>query len=196
MTYEYTDKAIAYIDKQLIERYSRLKSLVSFDELNVINEVNELYRDVYVIVKKSFLILANQVYSHTVRKKTNRELDEEWIDFILTAYDPVSKYVFDHEIDRKCARLIEAVISSDTKAQEIDVALRAMSFMCRMYADRVTDEATMQAYEDEKVKLVKWIAEMDEKTCAVCRRRNGRIYKIHSVPPDPHPNCRCRRERV
>ena len=27
MTYEYTDKMIAYIDKQLIERYSRLKSL-------------------------------------------------------------------------------------------------------------------------------------------------------------------------
>jgi len=36
MTYKYTDKAIAYIEKQLIERYSRLKSLVSFDELNVL----------------------------------------------------------------------------------------------------------------------------------------------------------------
>lgn len=43
MTYEYTDKIITYIDKQLIDRYSRLKSLVSFDELNVLNEVNILY---------------------------------------------------------------------------------------------------------------------------------------------------------
>lgn len=196
MTYEYTDKMIAYIDKQLIERYSRLKSLVSFDELNVLNEVNTLYRELYGIIKKSFLILANQVYSHTTQRKSYRDLDEEWIDYLLTGYDPVSKYVFAHEIDRKCARLIEAVISSDTKAQEIDAALRSMSFMCRIYADRVTDEATMQAYNDDGVQLVKWVAERDEKTCSICKKRDGRIYSIHLVPSDPHPNCRCQRERV
>lgn len=196
MTYEYTDKIIAYIDKQLIERYSRLKSLVSFDELNVLNEVNTLYRELYGIVKKSFLLLANQVYSHTAQRKSYRDLDEEWIDYLLTGYDPVSKYVFAHEMDRKCARLIEAIISSDTKAQEIDAALRSMSFMCRIYADRVTDEAIMQAYNDDGVQLVKWVAERDEKTCSICKKRDGRIYSIHLVPPDPHPNCRCQRERV
>lgn len=196
MTYEYTDKIIAYIDKQLIEKYSRLKSLVSFDELNVLNEVNTLYRELYGIVKKSFLILANQVYSHTTQRNSYRDLDEEWIDYLLTGYDPVSKYVFAHEMDRKCARLIEAIISSDTKAQEIDAALRSMSFMCRIYADRVTDEATMQAYNDDGVQLVKWVAERDEKTCSICKKRDGRIYSIHLVPPDPHPNCRCQRERV
>ena len=196
MTYEYTDKVITYIDKQLIERYSRLKSLVSFDELNVLNEVNTLYRELYGMVKKSFLILANQVYSHTTQRKSHRDLDEEWINYLLTGYDPVSKYVFAHEMDRKCARLIEAIISSDTKAQEIDAALRSMSFMCRIYADRVTDEATMQAYNDDGVQLVKWVAERDEKTCSVCKKRDGCIYSIHLVPPDPHPNCRCQRERV
>lgn len=196
MTYEYTDKIIAYIDKQLIERYSRLKSLVSFDELNVLNEVNTLYRELYGIVKKSFLLLANQVYSHTTQRKSYRDLDEEWIDYLLTGYDPVSKYVFVHEMDRKCARLIEAIISSDTKAQELDAALRSMSFMCRIYADRVTDEATMQAYNDDGVQFVKWVAERDEKTCSICKKRDGRVYSIHLVPPDPHPNCRCQRERV
>lgn len=196
MTYEYTDKMITYIDGQLIERYSRLKSLASFDELNVLSEVNTLYRELYGIVKKSFLVLANQVYSHATQRKSYRDLDEEWIDYLLTGYDPVSKYVFAHEMDRKCARLIEAVIASDNRAQEIDSALRAMSFMCRIYADRVTDEAIMQAYSDDGVELVKWVAEKDASTCSVCKKRDGKIYVIDAVPSDPHPNCRCKRERV
>lgn len=196
MTYEYTDKMITYIDGQLIERYSRLKSLASFDELNVLSEVNTLYRELYGIVKKSFLVLANQVYSHATQRKSYRDLDEEWIDYLLTGYDPVSKYVFAHEMDRKCARLIEAVIASDNRAQEIDSALRAMSFMCRIYADRVTDEAIMQAYSDDGVGLVKWVAEKDASTCSVCKKRDGKIYVIDAVPSDPHPNCRCKRERV
>lgn len=196
MTYKYTDKTITYIDKQLIKRYSRLKSLVSFDELNVLNEVNSLYRELYVIIKKSFLILANQVYADSLREESDRSLDEEWVDRLLEGYDPVSKYVFSHEMDRKCARLIESIIASDNKAQEIDTALRAMSFMCRIYADRITDEAVMQAYNDEGEQYVKWVAEKDERTCSVCERRDGRIYEIGFVPNDPHPNCRCRRERV
>lgn len=196
MTYQYTDKIIAYLDKQLIERYSRLRSLVSFDELNVLNEVNALYRELYGIIKKSFLILANQVYMDSLRKKSSRSLDEEWVDALLNGYDPVSKYVFSHEMDRKCARLIEAVIASNIKTQEIDAALRAMSFMCRVYADRITDEAVMQAYNDDGEQRVRWVAEQDEKTCSVCRRRDGKIYEINNVPSDPHPNCRCRRERV
>ena len=68
MDYEYTDKVIAYIDKQLIERYSRLKSLVSFDELNVLQEVNALYREIDIIVRKAFLDLANKVYRENVHR--------------------------------------------------------------------------------------------------------------------------------
>lgn len=195
MTYEYTDKVISYIDKQLIERYSRLKSLASFDELNVLEEVNTLYREVNIIVRKAFVSLADKVYNST--KKTDfGSIDEQWVDALLNGYDPVSKYVFNHEMDRRCARLIEAVIASDSKAQEIDSALRGMSFMCRLYADRITDEATMKAYNDDGEDYVKWVSEKDERVCSVCRKRDGKIYEIGNVPKDPHPNCRCRRERV
>lgn len=195
MTYEYTDKVITYIDKQLIERYSRLKSLVSFDELNVLEEVNTLYREVTIIVRKAFVSLADKVYNST--KKTDfGSIDEQWVDALLNGYDPVSKYVFNHEMDRRCARLIEAVIASDSKAQEIDSALRGMSFMCRLYADRITDEATMKAYNDDGEDYVRWVSEKDERVCSVCRKRDGKIYEIGNVPKDPHPNCRCGRERV
>ncbi len=196
MTYEYTDEMISYIDKQLIARYSRLKSLASFDEINVLNEINEMYHEISAIVKKTFLLLANRVYSETRREKSLKSLDDEWVDNLLDGYNPVSKYVFAHEIDRKCARLIEAVIASDSKAQEIDTAMRAMSFMCRMYADIITDEAVMQAYNDDGESFIRWVAEKDEKTCSTCKRRDGQIYEIDLVPTDPHPNCRCRRERM
>lgn len=194
MTFRYTDAAVRRIDSFLIKRYSRLKSLLSIDELNVLDNVNDLYRETAQYIRQTFLTLANQVY--TDNTELNRRLDEQWLDEMLDGYDPVSKYVFTNEFDRKRARLIEAVIASSTKQQEVDAALRSMSYMCRTYADRITDEALMQAYRDSGVDRVRWVAEHDSKTCSVCKRRDGRIYPIHSVPPDPHPNCRCIRERV
>lgn len=194
MNYEYTDKVIAYIDKRLIEMYSHLKSLVSFDALNVLKEVNFLYREIGILVRKMFIKLAEKSYADNAGNI--RIIDERWLDKLLNAYDPVSKYVFTHEEDRKRARLIEALISSDTKAKEIDAALRLMSFMCRIYAVRVTDEAALQAFRDGGANRVKWIAEKDEKTCSVCHLRGGKIYEIGKLPPKPHLNCRCRYEEV
>lgn len=196
MDYEYTDKVIAYIDKQLIERYSRLKSLASFDEMNVLQEVNALYQEIDIIVHNAFLKLANKVYAENVRKTQLRSLDEQWVDTLLSAYDPVSKYVFAHEEDRKCARLIEALIASTTKTQEVDAALRSMSLMCRIYAVRVTDEAVLQAFRDDEEDLAQWVAEKDEKTCSVCHSRDGKIYELDLLPPKPHINCRCWYRRV
>ena len=196
MTFAYTDKAAATLNRQLIARYGRLKSLLSFDELNVLNEVNTVCRELYGIIRKTFVRLANRVYRDALRDGVLRDLDEEWVDAILNGYDPVSKYVFSHEYDRRRARLIESILASNDRAREIDAALRGMSFMCRVYADRITDEAVMRAYTDEGENYVRWVAERDGKTCPVCRKRDGRIYEIHAVPADPHPNCRCRRERA
>lgn len=196
MTFKYTDETIARIDKYLIERYSRLKSVLPMDELNVLTSVNSLYQEIQVYVKRAYLALANRVYADSSRTENSRRLDEQWLDEMMDEYDPVSKYVFRHEFDRKRARLIESIIASTTKTKEIDIALRAMSFMLRIYADRVTDEAVMRAYRDDGEEYVRWVAEKDEKTCSVCKRRDGHIYEIHSVPCDPHPNCRCKRMRL
>lgn len=194
--YNYTDKVISYLDKQLIDRYARLKGLVSFDELNVMQSVNGLYRELGLLVRKMFLQLAVHTYNATVKRRNLRNIDEEWVDRLLTAYDPTSKYVFTHEEDRKCARLVEALIASTSKTQEIDAAMRSMSLMWRVYAIRITDEAVLQAYEDDGEDFVRWIAEDDEKTCFVCRSRHGKVYPINRIPPKPHINCRCRYERA
>ena len=195
MDYELTDKIIAFLDKQLIGYFSRMKSTVSFDELNVMQSIDAVYKEIERLIRETFLILAENVYNATA-KNPSREIDAEWIDDILSGYDPVSKYVFTHEIDRKAARLAEAIIASDTPIKEIDAALRAMSFMMRVYAVRITDEAVLQALIDDGITRVEWIAEKDEKTCAVCHKRDGNVYPIANIPPKPHPNCRCTLRRI
>jgi hypothetical protein len=200
MPFEYTDKAVSYIDKQIIARFSKLKSVLSFDEINamtVIENVNTVYKDINKTVRKVYLQLANKLYREYVqRTKDLKSLDEEWVDAILAGYDPVTMYVFDHEIDRKAARCIETIIASKADPAEIDREMRGIAFQCRMYADRITDEAVMQAYKHDKVQKVRWRAENDTKTCKICESRDGKIYPIDKVPADPHPLCRCWRERV
>lgn len=193
--YEYADKIVKYIDNQLIERYSRLKSLASFDELNVLQSVNALYQGLDILVCKMFLSLARNAYKKTVRYDYG-SINEEWVDALLNGYDPVSKYVFSHEIDRKSARLIEAIIASTTKSKEIDAAMRSMSFMIRTYSIRITDESVLQALKDDGEKYIRWVSEKDEKTCSICRKRDSKIYAIGALPPKPHINCRCWYERV
>lgn len=200
MPFEYTDKAVSYIDKQIIARFSKLKSVLSFDEINaitVIENVNTVYKDINKTVRKVYLQLANKLYREYVqRTKDLKSLDEEWVDDILAGYDPVTMYVFNHEIDRKAARCIETIIASKADPAEIDREMRGIAFQCRMYADRITDEAVMQAYKHDKVQKVRWRAENDTKTCKICESRDGKIYPIDKVPADPHPLCRCWRERV
>jgi len=44
--YQAADKAIKLLNKHLVLRFGALKSLLNYDELNVLNRVNELFEDV------------------------------------------------------------------------------------------------------------------------------------------------------
>ncbi len=189
--YEYADKIVSYMDGILVMRFSRLKSLVSFDELNVLQAVNELYIDIDKLMRDLFLRIAGAAYQKAVRKDVGRILDETWLDEILDGYDPTSKYVYSHEFDRKRTRLIEALVASPTKAEEVRAAMRSISLMFRIYAIRVTDEATLQAIRDDGEDWIIWCSENDAKVCSICHSRNGKMYEIEHIPPKPHINCRC-----
>lgn len=188
--YKATDWIILHINRQLIHKFAQLKSLASYDEFNVIGEVNTVYADIDRLIRRSFLLIAQKSYDRFVEKNKG-SVNEIWLDMFLDSYDPTTKYVYTNEFDRKRARLIEAIIASTTKSAEIDAALRSLSFMVRVYAIRVTDEAVLQAYRDDEVELIEWDAEEDEKTCAVCAKRDGNIYEIEALPDKPHMNCRC-----
>ncbi len=50
----------------------------------------------------------------------------------------------------------------------------------------------------EEVSKEAWrsVAHLDEKTCDMCRDRNGQVFDGRHIQPPYHPNCRCRKEKV
>lgn len=192
--YELTDIAIENIRKELIRDFSKLKSLLSYDELNVMSATKAVYSKIDLYVRQMFLELMQAVYKKVTKRTC--PYNYAWLESFLLEYDEVSKYVYANEFERKRDRLAEALIASPKKNEEIDAALRYLSFMLTAYAVRVTDQVVLTAYRDIGIDAVRWKAEKDNKTCTICKHRNGHIYDIEQVPPKPHLNCRCEYEEV
>lgn len=178
------------MDKQLIRRFNQAKVQLSIDNINALEVVKSLFEDIDRLIRRILLMIAKELYDETVKER-KREIDADWIEWYLEEYDPTSKYIYVNEIDRKRARLVEAVIASDNKPGEVQAALRSVSLMGRIYAVRMTDEAVLQAYRDDGVELVEWESEDDSRVCAVCQERDGQIYTLDTLPRKPHINCRC-----
>lgn len=192
--YELTDIVIENIRKELIRDFSKLKSLLSYDELNVMSATKAVYSKIDLYVRQMFLQLMQTVYKKVTKRTC--PYNYAWLESFLLEYDEVSKYVYANEFERKRDRLAEALIASPKKNEEIDAALRYLSFMLTAYAVRVTDQVVLMAYRDMGIDAVRWKAEKDNKTCTICKHRNGHIYDIEQVPPKPHLNCRCEYEEV
>lgn len=192
--YELTDIVIENIRKELIRDFSKLKSLLSYDELNVMSATKDVYSKIDLYVRQMFLQLMQAVYKKVTKRTC--PYNYAWLESFLLEYDEVSKYVYANEFERKRDRLAEALIASTKKNEEIDAALRYLSFMLTAYAVRVTDQVVLTAYRDMGIDAVRWKAEKDNKTCTICKHRNGHIYDIEQVPPKPHLNCRCEYEEV
>lgn len=188
--YEYTDKIIRYLNKRFIRIFGNAKGMTSFDALNVIQHSHAMYEELRQITLEAFLILAKQVYKDNA-KLTLTDITTAWLLGLLSDYDPVTKYVFTNEVERKCSRFAESIIASNTKAKEIDTALRLWSAMTNQYAIEITDAACKQAYIDDNVEKVVWVTVEDERRCTECMKREGKVYDIARVPPKPHIGCRC-----
>jgi len=192
--YELTDIVIENIRKELIRDFSKLKSLLSYDELNVMSATKAVYSKIDLYVRQMFLQLMQAVYKKVTKRTC--PYNYAWLESFLLEYDEVSKCVYANEFERKRDRLAEALIASPKKNEEIDAALRYLSFMLTAYAVRVTDQVVLTAYRDMGIDAVRWKAEKDNKTCTICKHRNGHIYDIEQIPPKPHLNCRCEYEEV
>lgn len=188
--YEYTDKIIRYMNKRFIRIFGNAKGMTSFDALNVIQYSHAMYEELLQITLDALLLLAKQVYKDN-SKLSATDIATAWLLGLLSAYDPVTKYVFTNEVERKCSRFAESVIASNTKAKEIETALRLWSAMTNQYAIEVTDAACKQAYVDDGVEKVIWVTVEDERRCTECMKREGKVYDIARVPPKPHIGCRC-----
>jgi SPP1 gp7 family putative phage head morphogenesis protein len=189
--YEYADKIVSYLNGRFIEMFGKLKALSSFDELNLLHSVKELYREADELTRKMLYQIAVFAYENAEGEDISA-ITEQWLlEVVLEAYDPTTKYSYVNEVERKCSRLFESVMSSDNKAKEVDTALRYWSAMVTQYSIITTDAATLRAYTDSGISEVMWVSVKDNRRCSVCKSRDGKIYPIEDVPSKPHIGCRC-----
>lgn len=173
-----------------------------FDEMNVIQtkkHINKLYKSVYKIIKKEFVKVLNPIseviYTEALEVGFDgdiRELDEGFIEEFFEEYNPVTKYVFNNEINRKNSRLFESLVAStNERHQSYKTAENLINKQVKQYATDLEDKVAMAVYKAVGVKKVMWVAEDDHKTCGVCNALDGEIFDIKDAPPKQHYNCRC-----
>ena len=192
--YSKTDKTIAYLNKQYVRLF---RHVASFDELNVIQVSHVIYDEVLRIIEKEAARLVKVVYdSYREGAEIAGEEASAFVLLLLLAYNPVTKYVFKNELDRKRSRFAEGVIASDTPYEEVELAKRLLAKMNKQFLDDVTFDTMVKAYKDDGVERVRWITAVDDRRCAECKSRHRKIYPIDKIPPKPHWHCRCWVEKV
>ena len=161
--------------------------------------IDKLYKSVFKAVKNEFVAILNPIYAEIYDEAVAlgfdgdlRNLDEAWIEEFFDEYNPVTKYVFSNEIDRKKSRLFEALVAStEERHQSYKTAENLIIKQTKQYAIDLEDAIAKVVYEDTGVKKVMWNAEKDHKTCGVCSEMDGQIFKLYDAPPKQHHNCRC-----
>lgn len=194
--YAVADRYIRLYDKRFINLFGQLTATLHIDELNVLNSVQTLYAELDRLTRQALLLIAEESYDKCVEQHVGlsgeTEIDELFLIELLIAYNPVTKYMFTNEVDRKRARLAEAILSDlNTADKEVKQALKLWSGMFAQYAITVTDEAALKAYKDSGYTHVLWVSMLDDRRCEVCEERDGAVYPIDDVPPKPHWGCRC-----
>lgn len=150
--------------------------------------------------EEAYLDIAKKVYAD--HNGPDRIL-EAWVIGILDDYDPVVKYVFTKELERKGARLAESIIADAEYSgkdpptvnyppikQDFTRGLNYVTWQTDQFAITVEDKTVIRAFKDNGYKKIKWHTQDDEKVCKECEERNGKIYPIDKIPTK-HPNCRC-----
>jgi SPP1 gp7 family putative phage head morphogenesis protein len=188
--------------------------VMGFDSLNVVNTkkiTKEMFDRLLADNEKTYRKAADDAYSKGKKKAQSAGYTEvekaegvggEWLLCILLAYNLVTGYLYDREAERKRLRLNEQILTAreyDSREMYNDSLRRAANLwwtQTSQYGIEVVDKATLRAYKDMGVEKVKWVAELDSRTCKTCRERNGVIYELSKVPNKTHYNCRCHLEPV
>lgn len=210
--YKHLDSLLEKVKKKIRTEFNRL-GMLGFDELNVVN-TKKVTKEMFdrllsdnegmyqKAAKKAYSTAKKEAIGMGYREEESTELTAEWLEGVLLAYNLVTGYVYHKEAERKRLRLNEQILTArefdDRQLYNAGLQRTANLWWTQtsQYGIDVVDQATIQAYEDVGVKKVRWVAELDSRTCKVCRERNGVIYQLSKVPKKTHYNCRCYLEPV
>ena len=197
--YKNADLAIHRMNKRSMRRFDRLKTFQ--DELNLIREIERVYLDGASEAVTEYVGLAVRAFTEalvmcgkphgTAERLARKYMTRDWVLEVLEMTDPVTRYVFSTETERKAARLSEAVAVPTARQAEIERALRYWTKQTGQYAITIVDQAMIAAFMVAGIKRVRWNTENDSAVCPICDKLDGRVFSIQNVPPKQHYNCRC-----
>ncbi len=175
------DKRLLTYKKRVQRLFSRYHSIIQgMDELHTLNSINELYSTLKKETFEEFLLIAKDYDGMT----------EEELNEILLGYNETTEYVYDNEFERKKSRLFESLIAAGALKSLFNRAFNLLWRQIVTYAINVVDVSRLNKMKLNGVKKVRWVTVEDEKTCEVCRERDGKIYPIGKIP-SKHYNCCC-----
>ena len=202
--YRLADQYLESLSKTILRRTERVRkklSLLKFDELSVMQEVDVLYEAFGRDCRQTFRGLYVDRYTELYRCLKGKKPDEDEIDELVDMYlaglwdtpNENTHYAFGTELVRKRDSTKEAIIAVPTRTQkqlELEKAARYLIQQSAWYIDFTSQDAEVQALKDCGVKKVKRNDMNDDKVYRECRQSNGEIYEIDKIPPLPHLRCR------
>ena len=207
--YEHLDSLLAKVKKKIRTEFNRLGSM-GFDDLNVVNTkkvTQQMFDRLLTANEEAYLKAAVKAYKKATASAKDAgfvgeetEINADWLLAVLLGYNLVTGYIYGKEAERKRLRLNEQILTAreyDNRGAFNDSLRRTANLwwtQTMQYGVDVVDQATLRAYKDAGVEYVRWIAEMDERTCGECGPRHNKIYRIDKAPSKTHYGCRCHLE--
>ena len=202
--YKIADLYLQTLSQRIKRRFDKTKrklTVLGFDELNVLQETDALYKSVEADFKKVIRVLYANRYTEVYRWLKGKEPDEDYVDELIEMYltgvmnepNEVTHYEFQTELIRKRDRAKEAILAVPTKTQkqlEMEKAGRYVIQQTGFYVDFASQDAEIQAFKDAGVMKVKRHEMHDSRVCAECREADGKVYEVDKIPPLPHVRCR------
>ena len=171
--YDYMDEELGKFRVLLVKRFRRIK----FAKKGISKAVREVYEILWDRSYRMFYRLATHYYKIAGGKKKT-----DWVLDFLEEYDFSGKTIM-----VMAAREENKV--PDLKRPEV-----LLNQQVTQKSIEIVDEATIRAYKEQGVTKVKWKTMRDNKVCAECEERDGKIFDINELP-EKHYNCRCWLER-
>lgn len=212
--YKDGDKKLAELTRKNARIFRRSRLTLDFDNINqpvrvIQSESKRVYKKLAKAADDCYLELAYLIFyeaykeaKHEEKKskidaRRKKDISEKWLSDFQREYNPVTKYVYTNEVERKRARFFEALVADveakDRHEMEADykTAENAWKRQTRQAMIDTEDRASITAYKAAGVEEVMWITQRDERVCEECIARNGLIFPIDRVPDKPHYGCRC-----
>lgn len=209
--YRLADQAIRALNRYIVRRFAqaeRLMQIAGFDELNVIQTIQETYqamdsrnRSTYKKLYRArfeelleYLIFILGYDAEVPDDKELAERAEQGVRERLYRLDSVTRYIYDNEVLRKRERVTEGVnaaAAAQDKEAELRKGMRFWSQMSQQYADEISDDAALAAMREAGVQYIMWLTQADEKVCKKCNVLDGQIMPIEEALDKVHWRCRC-----